>query len=90
MSNFVEMDCMNECGKCSHPESHFCSPECRDEWAKTMAFVLECSGCYGAGENYTSKEQAVADGWTDIEDDPEGWTWNQIGLCPECKARDEL
>jgi hypothetical protein len=31
---------------------------------------------------------AVRDGWTGIDPDPDGTTWNYLGLCPDCPKED--
>jgi len=40
---------------------------------------IECD----AGMDIHSPEQAIADGWTDIEEDFDGLSWNYLGRCPE-------
>jgi hypothetical protein len=57
-----------------------------------LVFSLTCQYC-DAGTNVTSREQAEAEGWTEIEDDRGGWSWNYLGVCPDCLAehiRDSL
>jgi hypothetical protein len=45
-------------------------------------FTLQCVEC-DAGMDIESPEQAIADGWTEIEEDFDGLSWNYLGRCPE-------
>ncbi len=47
-------------------------------------FSLTCQSC-DAGSNITSKEQAKAEGWIEIEDDITGLSWSNLGICPCCQ-----
>ncbi len=75
-----------ECLQCesawSHPESFFCSPECRDQFAAESDGPVRCDNCSREEE---TKAEAVAAGWVHIENDPEGYCWNQQGTCPACQ-----
>ncbi|MFO0809063.1 MAG: hypothetical protein U0746_10600 [Gemmataceae bacterium] len=80
-------------GICRHCETRpvngaslFCSPECRAEFAKTMPELIECSDCDAQADSIA---EATAAGWTEIDPDPEGYSWNYLGLCPECRAVEE-
>lgn len=54
----------------------------------TRAFSLCCFRC-DAGMDIKTPEQAIAEGWTDIEEDFDGSSWNYLGSCPECREEDE-
>jgi len=79
-----------ECLHCEQgerePGSNFCSPACRREFAKTMPFVLACWECSADEGDCQTVEEATAAGWDDVVADPEGFCWNYIGLCPDCKS----
>lgn len=65
-------------------ESKFCSTECRAEFEKSMAEAIACSLCDATADDIKAAE---AEGWTDIEPDSEGTTWNYLGFCPECRDK---
>jgi hypothetical protein len=67
-------------------ESKFCSPACRAEFARTMPESISCSNCDALADGVA---QATAAGWTDIEADPEGTSWNYLGFCPDCRREEE-
>jgi hypothetical protein len=46
-------------------------------------FVLSCVLC-DAGDGLENAEQARAAGWSDIEQDFGGTSWNNLGVCPDC------
>ncbi len=48
-----------------------------------VPFSLVCETC-DAGMEIESYEQAVAEGWTGIEYDPDLPQANFVGLCPDC------
>lgn len=48
------------------------------------AFLLVCMEC-DAGDEFTNKKDAVADGWAWIRRDVTGIYWNDTGLCPNCQ-----
>ncbi len=66
-------------------ESKFCSPACRAEFARTMPEAISCYYCDAQADGILSAEH---EGWTRIEADPEGSSWNYLGLCPECRERE--
>jgi hypothetical protein len=66
-------------------ESKFCTPACREAFAKTMPESISCSSCDATADGVA---EATAAGWVEIEADPEGTSWNYLGFCPDCQ-RDE-
>ena len=54
----------------------------------TCVFSLCCVCCDG-GSDIDTPEQAIAEGWSDIEEDFDGFSWNYLGTCPECREDDE-
>ncbi len=52
--------------------------------AADVPFTLVCSEC-DAGMEIDSHEQAVAEGWTDIDYRPDLPMANYVGLCPTCR-----
>ncbi len=46
-------------------------------------FSLNCWHC-DDGMNVESYEQAIDEGWTEIEHN-DGLGWNYLGLCPDCR-----
>jgi hypothetical protein len=50
---------------------------------KGVPFVMQCSEC--DMDAPPSWESAVLAGWTEIEADLNGMTWNFLGMCPECR-----
>ena len=53
-----------------------------------VAFSLICSECDG-GLHLHSKEEALEEGWTDIEFAPDLPMANFLGLCPHCRREEE-
>lgn len=53
-----------------------------------VPFSLVCSEC-DAGMNVASYEQALVEGWSDIDYAPDLPMANFIGLCPDCCERIE-
>lgn len=51
--------------------------------AADVPFTLVCCDC-DAGMGVYSHDQAVAEGWAEIDYAPELPMANYIGLCPEC------
>ena len=51
-----------------------------------MNFSLSCQMC-DAGTNVLSKEQAEAEGWVELEEDPDGLSWTWLGICPDCRPQ---
>lgn len=51
-----------------------------------VPFSLVCSEC-DAGMGIASYEQAMAEGWTDIDYAPDLPMANFIGVCPDCRER---
>jgi hypothetical protein len=51
-----------------------------------VPFSLVCSEC-DAGTHIESQDQAMAEGWADIDYAPDLPMANFIGLCPECRER---
>lgn len=49
-----------------------------------VPFSLVCSEC-DAGSHIESHEQAVAEGWSNIDYAPSLPMANYIGLCPDCR-----
>lgn len=50
-----------------------------------VPFSIVCLEC-DAGMNVHSYEEALALGWTDIEEDRDLPQANYIGLCPDCEG----
>jgi hypothetical protein len=54
----------------------------------SVPFSLACESCDG-GMEVGSYEQAISEGWTDICFTPDLAMANYLGLCPECRKREE-
>lgn len=50
-----------------------------------LAESLTCGDCGNDGPD--SLAEAIADGWKDVEHQPEGLSWNFLGTCPCCSSR---
>jgi hypothetical protein len=73
----------HHCGeKPRRGESLFCSEECKAEFAKIAAEAIACGSCDAIIDGIT---EALAAGWSDIEPDLEGYSWNYLGTCPDCR-----
>lgn len=58
-----------------------------DAIPRDVPFSLSCTECdCDSPETY---EDAVSDGWTQIEYFPEGSSENFLGLCPDCRRQEE-
>ena len=53
-----------------------------------VPFSLACEGCDG-GMEIESYEQSLAVGWTEIRYTPDLPMANFLGLCPECRQKQE-
>jgi hypothetical protein len=53
-----------------------------------VPFTLVCADC-DAGMDITSREQALAAGWSDITFAPDLPMANYVGLCPSCRTAQE-
>ena len=51
-------------------------------------FSLVCWYC-DAGQGNTTEEQAMEEGWTEIEPAPQLLQSNYLGICPDCRPRRE-
>jgi hypothetical protein len=51
-----------------------------------MNFSIACLYC-DDGQHIDSRKQAEAEGWTEIEDDPDGLTANHLGVCLHCRPK---
>lgn len=51
-----------------------------------IPFVLACAGC---DMSIDQQHEALLSGWKNITPDLAGLSWNFIGSCPECFARDQ-
>ena len=60
----------------------FCSDDCHTKWIQ-LPFSLCCQYC-DAGSNTLTEQQAIGEGWIEIEADPGGLSWNFLGVCPDC------
>ena len=60
------------------------NPNTPDADANDICFSLVCYHC-DAGMHIDSHEQAVVEGWTDIEYYPDLPMANYIGNCPDCR-----
>ena len=65
----------------ARPYSHFCSPACSQSWMKTHKGPINCMACSLA---FDTVREARKEKWKDIDEDPEGISWNWVGYCPEC------
>jgi hypothetical protein len=52
-----------------------------------VPFSLACCDC--DCDSPDSLEEALAAGWTDIQYDPGGSSWNFLGMCPEHSEEEE-
>ena len=59
-----------------------------NDFPADVPFSLSCESCDG-GMEISSYEEAIAAGWTDICYAPELSMANYLGLCPECRQRQE-
>lgn len=55
--------------------------ELRNALNAGVPFSLSCVGCE-AGDEVADYESAIAAGWTEIEVDLGGFSWNFLGHCP--------
>jgi len=46
-------------------------------------FSLSCIAC-DAGADIASRDQAMRDGWRQLQFDPGGLGWTWLGVCPDC------
>jgi Fe2+ or Zn2+ uptake regulation protein len=53
-----------------------------------VAFSLVCERC-DAGSEIETFEDALNEGWSDIGYEPDCPMANFIGLCPDCRQREE-
>jgi len=58
-----------------------------DAIPRDVPFTLSCTEC--DRDTPDTYEEAVRDGWTQIEYYPEGYSENFIGFCPDCRREEE-
>jgi hypothetical protein len=58
------------------------------EFPPDVPFSLTCEGC-DAGMEIGSYDEAIVSGWTEIVFAPDLMLANYLGLCPECRRRQE-
>ena len=58
-----------------------------DAIPRDVPFSLSCTEC--DCDSPDSYEEALSDGWTQIEYYPEGSSENFLGLCPDCRREEE-
>ena len=58
------------------------------KYPTNVPFSLVCCEC-DAGTHIKSNDQAVAEGWTEIDYAPDLPMANFVGLCPECREQYE-
>ncbi len=52
-----------------------------------MPLIPETFACVRCdADSPSSFEEAVRQGWTEIQADFQGASWNYLGVCPDCKA----
>jgi hypothetical protein len=54
-----------------------------------MPFVLICRHCSADEGDHETPAQAEVAGWSEVEEDPEGFCWNYLGYCPDCRHHEE-
>ncbi len=75
------------CAHCEKPvpasrcESLFCSEECKAEYSKNPPETIACENC---SAHIDGLKEAEAAGWKEIEIHVEGFSWNYLGICPDC------
>lgn len=58
----------------------------QQQYSVDAPFLLVCREC-GAEANDESHDQAMVEGWTEIDYSPHMLAANFIGLCPECREQ---
>jgi hypothetical protein len=58
-----------------------------DAIPRDVPFSLSCTEC--DCDSPDTYEDALSDGWTQIEYYPEGSSENFLGLCPDCRREEE-
>lgn len=70
-------------------------PANMQEWAlrllaeKDLERVPESISCDDCDASCDSLQQALHEGWIDLNEDLTGMTWNYLGHCPDCQKADE-
>lgn len=59
-------------------------PVCRPSALRFPFSSIVCTSC-DAGQNIESLEQAIKEGWTQIDPEVDLLNATHIGLCPECR-----
>jgi hypothetical protein len=79
--SLTELPCIQCENRPERSGSRFCSEECKEEYTATCHPAIACREC---DEFVEDLDEAKVAGWTDVELDVEGWSWNHLGLCPDC------
>jgi hypothetical protein len=48
--------------------------------------MAEAVACVSCDAHIDGIAEAQSEGWADITADPEGYSWNYLGVCPDCRA----
>ena len=60
-----------------------------DKTRKGTRFSLVCFTC-DAGDHIDNREQAIAEGWTEIEYGPDLPMAYYVGVCPHCRQAEQV
>lgn len=63
-------------------------PACRPAALRFPFVNIQCFHCDG-GKDVESLEQAIDEGWIKIDPETELPNFSHIGLCPECRRRED-
>ncbi len=80
---------MSSCIQCEknprNGESLFCSPACKTAYSINPPESISCGVCDAQTDGVAAAE---AQGWKHLEMDVEGYSWNYLGLCPDCQKEE--
>jgi hypothetical protein len=85
----INGDCLQCEAADARAGSKFCSDASRQAFRATMPFVLICRHCSADEGDHETPAQAEVAGWSEVEEDPEGFCWNYLGYCPDCRHHEE-
>jgi hypothetical protein len=79
--SLTRLPCMKCKNHLQRSDSRFCCEACKDGYAATCFPAIARRDCDAFIEDL---DEAKVAGWTDVELDVVGHSWNFLGLCPDC------
>ena len=81
MAISISMTCLHCDRMKARADSHYCSETCKEEYMRRKIGPVVCEHC---GVEHDTIREAKRAGFVEIVADPEGMSWNFMGVCKIC------